>query len=427
MKAVILAGGRGSRLEPLGLGVPKPLAPVCGKPVLLRQLEALRAEGISEAVIVTGCRAEEIETAVSGWAIAGLGVSFFRETSPMGTAGALYRLGLREDFLLLNGDLVFDFELAAMRVFHERSGALATLFVHPNDHPADSTLVETDRSGRVLGFLPKEGRPDACANLCNAGIQILSPALFRADAPPANADLDRGVLRPLVPTGRLYAYKSYEYVKDMGTPERLAEAVADLRRELPARRRRTRPQRAVFLDRDGTLNVHKGFLARAEALELLPGAGEAVRTINRLGFLAVVVTNQPVVARGECTPEELDRIHRRLETLLGEKGAYLDGIYVCPHHPEGGFPGEAPALKRECDCRKPKPGLILRAARELNIDVSASYMAGDTQRDVQAALNAGCSPALLSAGPADGSEPRFPDLAAFAEALERAEARGETL
>ncbi len=418
MKAVILAGGRGTRLDALGLDVPKPLAPVCGVPILARQLDALAKDGVRDIIIVTGYRAGQIEDYVGSGEERGVNVSYFREETPMGTGGALYRLGLDEDFLVLGGDLLFDIDISAMLAFHKEHGAAATLFAHPVDHPFDCTLIRADADSRVLSFIPKERRGGDYANLCNAGIQILSPALLETDDAPPYADLDRDIIYSAVNTGRVFAYKSYEYVKDMGTPARLSEAENALKLGMPARKRRSVPQKAVFLDRDGTLNVHKGYISRKGDLELLPGAGEAVRTINRKGYLAVLVTNQPVVARGLCTEAELDSIHCRLETMLGDKGAYLDGIYVCPHHPDSGFPGEVRSLKIDCDCRKPKPGLILRAARELNIDIPESYMVGDSMRDVQAARNAGCRPALLSQEPSSGAEcPCYPDLYSFAEAL----------
>ena len=423
MRAVILAGGRGERLAGLRSDIPKPLFPVAGVPVLFRQLTALKNEGITDITLVTCHLSETLEARCGDGREFGVSLRYFREPEPLGTAGALPLLGLTEDFLLLNGDLVFDFDLAAMCGFHKKNNALATLFSHPNAHPRDSVLLQTAENGRVTGFLPKEGKPAVYENLCNAGIAIVSPALLQMFPPRGRTDLDREVLLPAVSTGRVFAYKSYEYVKDMGTPERLAAAQRDVLAGLPPRKRRGVPQRAVFLDRDGTLNVYRGFISDPAALELLPGAGAAVRRLNALGYLAVLATNQPVAARGLCDLATLDAIHLRLQTLLGEEGAYLDGLYVCPHHPHGGFPGEDPALKIDCDCRKPKPGLLLRAAKELNVDLSASYMAGDTLRDVETAKNAGCTPVFLRCGKEE-SEPAgvavFDDLAAFVRTLDEA-------
>lgn len=420
MRAVILAGGIGARLAGLRGDIPKPLFPVAGMPVLTRQLTALKNEGITDITLVICHLAEVLEEHCGNGRDFGVSLRYFREPAPLGTAGALPFLDLKEDFLLLNGDLVFNVDLAAMLEFHKKNGALATLFAHPNAHPDDSALLQTDACGRVTGFLPKEGKPAAYENLCNAGIQILSPALLKDFSPGGRADLDRDLLMPAVPTGRIYAYKSFEYVKDMGTPERLATVERDVDMGLPARKRRDVPQRAVFLDRDGTLNVYRGFISDPAALELAPGAGAAVRRLNEMGFLAVLATNQPVVARGLCDEQTLNEIHLRLQTLLGEEGAYLDGLYVCPHHPDSGFPGEAPALKINCDCRKPKPGLLLRAAEELHIDLSASYMVGDTLRDVKTGRNAGCTPVFLRCGkpePEPAGVAVFDDLAAFVQTL----------
>lgn len=157
---------------------------------------------------------------------------------------------------------------------------------------------------------------------------------------------------------------------------------------------RMRP--AIFLDRDGTLNFDYGWITSPAKIELLPGAGEAVRLINDSGYLAVLVTNQPVIARGEITVEGLGIIHQRLESLLEQSGAHLDAIYYCPHHPDAGVPGERPELKIRCQCRKPAPGLLESAARDLDIDTSRSWMVGDSERDLGAAAAFGI-PAVLVA------------------------------
>ena len=149
-------------------------------------------------------------------------------------------------------------------------------------------------------------------------------------------------------------------------------------------------QKAIFLDRDGTINKYVGFLRNIDEFELLPGVIEAIKKINASGYLAIVVTNQPVIARGEVSYGELEEIHNKMETLLGEKGAYIDAIYYCPHHPDKGYDGEIPELKFECDCRKPKPGMLWKAATDFNVDLSKSWMIGDGENDVLAGKNARC-------------------------------------
>lgn len=420
MKAIILVGGRGTRLAPLYGGVPKALVPVAGEPVLARQLAMLRREGIRDVTLVCGHLAQQIRDYCADGSAFGMRIGYYTEAQPLGTAGALFHLDLREDFLLLNGDLVFDVDLGSMLDFHRRNNAEATLFAHPSTHPFDSAWIGADADGRVHTFCSARERPAFAHNLSNAGIAILSQELLRRCDPHAPMDLDRDVLRPNVGCGRIFAYRSYEYVKDMGTPERIAEVGRDLARGIPEKRQRNRPHAAVFLDRDGTLNVYKGYITEPDAIELIEGAAEAVRQINEKGYLAVLATNQPVVARGACSLQTLDDIHCRLEDLLGAQGAYLDGIFFCPHHPDKGFAGEDPLYKTDCLCRKPKPGMLLRAAQEMHIDLSASYMVGDTQTDVQTALNAGCRPVLLGEKTNDLHAPSaqvFPDLLRFAESL----------
>ena len=420
MQAVIMAGGRGTRLAGAFPGLPKPLVPVCGKPVLLWQIEALKAQGVTDITLVTGYLAQQIEDAFGAGEAFGVRLTYYREETPLGTAGALYRLPLNEDFLLLNGDLIFDFDLPRMLAFHKENGALATLFAHPNNHPSQSTLIETDAEHRVLRFLPKERRSGYHANLCNAGIQLLSPELLRRFPHTGTADLDRDILRPAIGTGRVFAYKSYEYARDMGTPAWLRVVEKDVAAGTVAAKNREKKQKAVFLDRDGTLNVKNGFITDPGQLELLPGAAAAVKKINEAGFLAVLATNQPVIARGECTEETLREIHNKLETLLGDEGAYLDAIYCCPHHPDNGYPGEIPALKIVCDCRKPAPGLLLRAAKDMNIDLAGSYMAGDSWRDIHTAANAGCTPVFIGEKLPENAPAGtllYPDLTAFADMI----------
>ena len=212
-------------------------------------------------------------------------------------------------------------------------------------------------------------------------------------------DLDRMILKPLCGTHKMFCYDSPEYVKDMGTPERFKQVSEDFASGVVEAKNLSHKQKAIFLDRDGTINKYKGFLRDINDLELEDGASDAVKAINGSGYLAVVVTNQPVIARGEVTVSELNEIHNKLETLLGGDGAYIDGIYYCPHHPDKGFEGEIPALKFDCDCRKPKPGMLIKASEDLNIDLENSWMIGDGKNDVEAGQRAGCRTAYIGSDP----------------------------
>lgn len=400
MKTVVMAGGKGTRISSLRADIPKPMIPVCGKPVLEHLLDVVKRQGHREFIFVIGHLGEVIEDFFGDGSRFGVSIEYIREDKPLGTAGALYYLKgqIREDFLLLNGDIIFDMDIGRMMRFHEKKGGMATIFVHPNNHPCDSGIVEADKEGRVLRWLTKEEERDVYHNRVNGGIHILSPKIFSFFDRAEKRDLDRDILKKLIPIGELFAYSSPEYIKDMGTPERYGQAEKDILSGLAAGRNLLQKQKAVFLDRDGTINVYKGFIRNAADIALCSGAAEAVRKINESGYLAIIISNQPVIARGEADFADVDRMMYRIETLLGEQGAYIDDFYYCPHHPDSGFPGERRELKRRCDCRKPAPGLLLQAARDYNIDLQASFMIGDSSSDVEAGNNAGCVSYLLKGG-----------------------------
>lgn len=400
MTAVIMAGGKGTRIASLNRDVPKPLLPVAGKPVLEHEIECLRRQGVMELVLTVGYMADQICAYFGDGERFGVHIEYIREDVPLGTAGALYYLKgkVADDFLLLNGDMIFDVDFDRMMVFHKSHNAHATLLVHPNDHPYDSGLILTDENDRVKGWLAKEEERGWYSNCVNAGVHILSPEMLDTLTSPKKTDLDRDILKPSIPSGKIYAYHSPEYVKDMGTPERIREVERDVQSGFVQSKNLGRKQRAVFLDRDGTINKYVGFLRDIDEFELIDDAAEAIREINRSGYLAIVATNQPVIARGEVSWEELREIHRKMETLLGQKGAYVDDIFICPHHPDRGFEGERPEYKFDCDCRKPKPGLLFQAAEKYNIDLSQSWMIGDSDSDIKAGEAAGCRTVKLKDG-----------------------------
>ncbi len=180
-----------------------------------------------------------------------------------------------------------------------------------------------------------------------------------------------------------------------------------------------RPTRAAFLDRDGTINVEVDYLSSPEALELLPGAARAIRRLNEGGWLVVVVTNQSGIARGKLDEAQLTAIHAELDAKLQQEGARVDAYYHCPHHPEHG----PPPYRQECECRKPRPGMLLRAAREHDLELESSWMIGDSLRDLEAGRAAGTRCILVATGKpdrlAEESEMCFgaADLEAAVEAL----------
>ena len=406
MKTVIMAGGKGTRISSVASDIPKPMIRIEGKPVLEHEIECLRDQGFTDLIITVSHLGHIImDYFGDGSGISpstgkpfGVQIEYYVEKEPLGNAGALFRLKdkLTEDFLLLNADAIFDVDFNRFIAFHKQHGGVATLFTHPNSHPYDSGLVFADNNGAVTKWLAKEdARPQYYRNRVNAGLHVLSPKILEQDINTPKIDLDRQLLKPLAGTGTMFCYDSPEYVKDMGTPERYDSVCKDFVAGMVKGKNLQNKQKAIFLDRDGTLNRYIGFLRNIEDFELLPDVCEAVKQINASGYLAVVATNQPVIARGEVTYAQLQEIHNKMETLLGEKGAYLDAIYYCPHHPHKGYEGEIPELKFDCSCRKPKPGMLVQAAEDFNIDLSQSWMIGDGENDILAGKAAGCRTALL--------------------------------
>ena len=421
MKTVIMAGGKGTRISGLFPDIPKPLIPIknangVSKPVLEWEIESLASQGFKEIIITVSHMHEKIEAYFGDGSRLGVSIEYYVEDVPLGNAGALFKLRdkLTETFLLLNADAVFDIDFNRLVKSHKSSGALVTLFTHPNSHPYDSGLIVADNDGSVLKWLTKEDvRPQWYKNRVNAGLHVIDPIVIdmtlqrnRIEADSIGTiddstgkvikvDLDRQILKPLCGSKKMYCYDSPEYVKDMGTPERYEAVCHDFAISTVSAKNLCNKQKAIFLDRDGTINKYVGFLRQINDFELLPGVAEAIKEINASGYLAVVVTNQPVIARGEVTISQLDEIHNKMETLLGQEGAYIDALYYCPHHTDKGFEGEIPELKFDCECRKPKPGMLIKASHDFNIDLDKSWMIGDGKNDVLAGKNAGCRTVLI--------------------------------
>lgn len=413
MKTIVMAGGKGTRIQSIASDIPKPMIAIDGEPVLEREIKSLRDQGFTDIIFTVSHMSSVIMNHFGDGSKFGVNIEYFNEEVPLGNAGALFKLKEKigtEPFLLLNADAVFDVDFNRMADFHKSHGGLVTLFTHPNSHPYDSGLILSNDDGSVEKWLAKEDeRSKYYKNRVNAGIHIIEPELLNlidididkigtvgSDGKVFKVDLDRQLFKPLAGTGKMFCYDSPEYVKDMGTPERFYSVESDFKAGIVNSKNLKNKQKAVFLDRDGTINKYVGFLKNIDEFDLIDGISTAIKRINRSGYLCIVVTNQPVIARGEVTFLELENIHNKMETLLGLEGAYIDGLYFCPHHPHKGYEGEVAELKIDCDCRKPKPGMLLKAAKDFNIDLASSWMVGDGENDVKAGLAAGCKSILIS-------------------------------
>ncbi|WP_163407803.1 HAD-IIIA family hydrolase [Flavobacterium ajazii] len=407
----ILAGGMGSRLKSRTGNLPKPMALLLGKPVLEHQIELCKKFGLFNITLLVHYEHEVISDYFKDGSDWGVTISYIIEREPRGTAGALFDAFdfLSDRILVMYGDTYLDVNLEGILGFHVNNQADVTLMVHPNDHPNDSDLVEIDNNCKILAIHPYPHPENIyLPNLVNAALYVVEKEILTGVIPKTGKyDLAKDTFPTIINIdGNIFGYVSQEYIKDMGTPERLDKVERDIVLGLPEKLSTRDLRTAIFLDRDGTINEEVNHLSQPEQLVLINGAAEGIRKINRSGMLAVGITNQPVIARGDVTWGGLKKIHNKLDYDLGLKNAYLDKIYVCPHHPHKGFSGEIADLKIECNCRKPKTGLIDLAIQELEINRRKSWFIGDTTSDIKAGKNSGLHTVLVRTGHA-GTDAKY--------------------
>ncbi len=412
MKALILAGGKGTRLGEKTHLTPKPMIVIGGKPVLEHQVELFKSYGITDIIILVNHLSDIIINYFGNGKKFGVSIEYYTEHVPLGTAGGLNDLQdkLNEDFILLYGDVMINMDLNRLLYFHKEKQSDCTLVVHPNDHPQDSDLVDIDEHNRVVAFHSKphvEGK--YYRNLVNAGLYVMSPGILKFIKKGRKSDFGHDIFPSIYKKINMYGYNTAEYLKDMGTTTRLERVTKDFKSGRIERFSYKHQRKCIFLDRDGVLNEDTDLISRQEDLTLFNFVPDAVKRINQSEYLSVVVTNQSVVARNLCTIADLRSIHNKMEALLGEEGAYLDGIYFCPHHPDGGFPGENKLYKVDCECRKPKPGMLLAAAKGFNINLKKSWLIGDSERDINAGIAAGCTTIAVRSGRSNYTTKAKPD------------------
>lgn len=412
MKVVILAGGKGTRLKEYTENIPKSMINILGKTVLEYQFENLKKFNLTDIIICIGYLGEKIIDYYGDGKKFGVNIQYVLEKVPMGTGGALNDLKniIDEDFILLFGDIMLELDWNRFIDFNKTQNGLGTFLVHPNSHPYDSDLILLDDYSQIKGISYKNSQRGYYKNIVKSGIHIFKREILNFVEEAKKQDLEKDVIsKALEKDNIIYAYKTSEYVKDMGTYERLKCVEEDLTNGILEKRALYSKQKCIFLDRDGTINKLKGLLYKIEEFELEDTVAQAIKLINTSGFLCIMITNQPVIARNLCSIDGLNSIHEKMETILGENGAYLDDIYYCPHHPDSGYVGENKEYKIKCHCRKPNIGMIDAAVKKYNIDVKKSYIIGDTTVDMRTGINAGIHTVLVKTGEA-GNDGKFKDV-----------------
>ncbi len=379
MQAVILAGGKGTRLGALAGGRPKPLVDVGGKPFIFYLIENLGRFGFGEIVVLAGPFADDYRASLRPLVASGAKLTIVGEDPPADTAGALVVAAphLRPHFLLLNGDSYFDFNWLDLATRRERGRWLARLALRrvPDAGRYGAVTLEGSRVARF------EEKGQAGPSLINAGLSWMKRAILD-EIGHAPLSLERALLPRLAERGLVRGAVYDGRFVDIGVPDDLVAA----RRLMPQWQRRP----AVFLDRDGVLNRDTGYLHRKEDFAWYEGAREGIRRLNDAGFFVFVATNQAGIARGFYRLADVERLHRWINRELGRGGAHIDRFYFCPHHPTAGS-GE---YRQVCQCRKPAPGMLLQAMQEWPVERAGSVMIGDKASDMEAAAAAGI-PGLL--------------------------------
>ena len=388
-QVVALLGGLGTRLRQTEPEAPKSMVDVHGKPFFLYQLQLMRGQGFRDFILCVGYKGEAIEQFFGDGKKFGVGIKYSSDgETPLGTGGALRKALhlLADDFVVVYGDGFLDMDYNELiynyRIVKEKGGEGSLLAVYRNKNKhAPSNVIFSD--GRVLAF--NKWNPSADMEYIDFGASVLSKAVFEEIPEGQKADL-ADVYHELAEKGRLAGMEVRKRFYEIGSPTALEEFRGFIGERISTKKP------AIFLDRDGTLNEivlnedveQPDSPLKPEEMHLIPGTAEALRTLRSLGYLLVVITNQPAAAKGKTTLGRLYEVNHRFIDMLADEGVELDELMMCPHHPVGSTMCLDTFLIRDCDCRKPAPGLIERAIEKLNVDVGESYVVGDSYADILA-------------------------------------------
>lgn len=420
---VINAGGLGTRLSEAYNGLPKALVPIFNKPIIIDQINKFIFQGFQNFYILLRYKSEQIiKILKKEYQNSKINIEFFIESEPLGSGGSLlaHLNDLPENFIFTYCDIYFDLDISKMILFHERNLSRMTILVHPNDHPYDSDLISI-KSNNIVDYLKPHPHTynNYPGNIVNAAFYVVNKiCLSGLKNTGQKQDFAQDIIPRILSNFKVFGYKTPEFLKDIGTPTRLEK----VKQSYYNRFRSGKQNRVICLDRDGTMNkcADGDYITRPKDFELFDGVSKAIMIFRKLGFFVFCVTNQPVIARGEIDVEGLKKIHLKMEWLLGIQNTYLDEIFFCPHHTDSGYLGEVVELKIDCDCRKPKTGLLDQVMEYVPFDISESWFVGDSWRDVMCGQAYGMR--TCSVGAEDlGADVRVENLLQFAKILQKNE------
>ena len=413
-QVVALLGGSGTRLGSDKSGVPKSMTDVHGKPFFQYQLELMRWHGFRDFLFLTGFRGDAVRKHFGSGDKFGVRIRYSEDGDmPLGTAGALKKAAplLNDDFLLIYGDSYMDADYSELIYYYRQarlSGKETLLAVYRNMNKYDKSNI-LFKDGSLIAY-DKAGTAQGMEHI-DYGVSIMHKKVTQ-EIPGGASDL-AGLYHCLIESARAAGHEVRTRFYEIGTPASLDEFRRFMSARIFAKRK------AIFLDRDGTLNEtvmnpqagEKDSPFRPEDVRLIPHVVDALKIFRSLGYLLVVVTNQPAAAKAKTTLGDLYAVNNRLRDLLAKEDIMFDDLLMCPHHPVGSPATGEPYLIRECTCRKPHTGLFLKGIEKFNITAAQSYAVGDREVDIAAGEAAGIKGILL------GKD--YKDLFAFSKYLQK--------
>lgn len=387
MQVVVLLGGLGTRLNKLEPNIPKAMVDIYGKPFFYYQLQLMKWRGFRNFIFCIGHKGDTIKAYFRNGHRFGVSIRYSYDGEKLlGTAGALRKAFpfLKKDFIVIYGDSYIDVDYSELvytyykiKTKENKKGLLA---IFKNENRYDKSNIVFKNNG-LLKYDKKNISLDM--KYIDYGISILDKSIIEKIPKAKYVDL-ASVYHNLVDKGLMAGFEVKNRFYEIGRPSSLNEFKKFIQHRMSFKKP------AIFLDRDGTLNEisfnedteQLDSPLELEQLKLLPKAISALRILKSLGYILIVITNQPAAAKGKTTLDKLYEINNKFRDILAKDKIYLDDIFICPHHPTGSPYSKESFLIKNCNCRKPKTGFLNTAIRKFNIDKNSSYIVGDSYTDI---------------------------------------------
>lgn len=414
---VIVAGGLATRMLPITETIPKCLIDIEGKPLIQHQIEFFQKKGFTEIIFCIAHLAGMVKEYFGDGKRFGINIRYSEEPKELlGTAGAvgLIKDMIKDTLIVYYGDNLTTMDFDEVIAFHKKEKSDFTIVMRdlPQDYKSTS-IITLDKKNNITSFIEKPSEQDwekykNQKKYINSGIYVVEPGVLKLIPENKKYDFAKELIPDLMSKGKIVkGFVSNNFFREIGRVEKYEKFKEEIKQkgEVLEETGKSEKAKAVFLDRDGVIieNARNSNGIKPGEVKLMPGVGKAIAKLNQTGYKAIVVTNQPEISKGFITFEEVNQTNDYIKGMIAKDKAHLDAIYICPHHPEKGFEGEIKELKIDCDCRKPKPGMLLRAAKEHNLDLKESWIVGDSKSDIKAGQAAGVKTIFVTTGGGSGA------------------------